>query len=227
MKTINLFAFLFSSCMSLVSAQPAYTVAYNENTAPLVPLIQAVYAEIGMQPVFVLVPSERAITGANGGAYDADLIRANGTLDAYPNLAFTREPIRRVDLYAYVKRNSGVIINTIADVKGHTVGLTQGSKLPEAFIKAEGIVPEVAYTASSLYLMLEAGRFEIALITSTQIISKSDPIFVGAKRVGPVLASSNSFHVLNKKHTGLIPKFDAAVKAMKADGRLEKLLNTP
>lgn len=108
MRKIFSLRFLFASLLALAtlvtfaSAQSAYVIAYYETTAPLPPLVKAIYAEIGIHPIFELVPSERA---------------------------------------------------------------------------------------------------------------------------GPVLARSMSYHVLNKRHAGLIPKFDAVLKEMKSDGLLSKYLD--
>lgn len=59
LKRFLVTAMLMTLVMLPAYSQTPYTVAYNETTAPLVPLVDAVYAEMGIDAVFELVPSER------------------------------------------------------------------------------------------------------------------------------------------------------------------------
>ncbi|MGE5453075.1 MAG: substrate-binding periplasmic protein [Acidobacteriota bacterium] len=208
-----------------LAAEPSpYIVAYNETTAPMLPLVKALYAEIGMHPTFVLVPSERAITETNRGVYDADLSRVPFAMELYPNVIHTREPLKKTELFAYVKQDAALSVSRPEDVKGHTLGMLRGSKLSEDFARRQGVTPVVSNGSESFYQMLAAGRFEIALVTSTQLLSPSDRMMTQAKRVGPVLTSTHSYHILNKRHADLVPQLDAGIRAMRADGRLARLL---
>ena len=203
-----------------------YKVAYNETTAPLLPLVNAIYNEIGLTPVFELVPSERAISDTNLGIYDADLSRVEGAIIKYPNLKRTNEPLRMTELYAYVKNTSRIVIQSSADVAQHSVGVLEGSKLSEEYVRQARIIPDVSFSADTFYKKLMAKRFEIGLFTSTQLLSQRALLAQGAKRVGPVLMSRPSFHIFHQKHADLIPAFDAVLKRMKADNRYQKLLGT-
>lgn len=215
---------LISLMASPAWAQSSYKVAYNDSTAYLIPLVKAMYADVGVHPVFQLVPSERAIALTSSGHFDADLSRVEEALRRYPNLVRTNEPIKRTDLYAYARKRSGIQFTQASELKHYSVALIRGAKLAEQFAQREGIDAYPVNSVASFYKMLAAGRFEIALITSTQHQSQVDQIHAIAERIGPVLAQSHSFHVLNKKHVGLIPKLDAALRAMKADGRAVLLL---
>lgn len=222
---LRFFVWLLASGMvSAAVAQPGYQVAYNDTTAPLIPLVKAMYAAIGVQATFELVPSERAIALTNSGHFDADLSRVEEALVHYPNLVRTNEPIKRTDLYAYARKGSGIQLTQVSELKQYSVALIRGSKLAEQFARQEGIRAYPANSAASFHKMLAAGRFDIALISSTQLQAQAEQINAIAERVGPVLAHSQSYHVLNKSHADLAPKLDAALKAMKADGRAAQLL---
>ena len=216
--------FVFGGGACPAGAQTPYIVVYNETTAPMVPLMAAVYADIGIHPVFELVPSERAISETNRGRYDADLSRVPMPQAEYPNLIYTHEPLKKTELYAYVKKGSSLVIKAPSDIKGHTVNMLRGSKLAQEFATQEGLELSSSNSAESFYNMLLAGRFEVALITNTQLMTQEAAVNASAQRVGPVLMSSHSYHVLNRKHADLVPKLDAALKAMKADGRFASLL---
>lgn len=221
----RLFAALPVTCLvSPVLAQAVYRVAYNEATGPMVPLVKAIYADLGMAPVFDLLPSERALAEVNAGKCDADLIRVEGVEKMYPNLVCTEEPIRKTELYAYAKRGSNAGFKTADELRQRTLGFARGSKLAEEFLLNRGWQAAVANSADSLLKMVAAERFEIALITSTQLLPQNALPLDGLERVGPVLMSSYSYHVLNRKHVQLVPQFDAVLRAMKADGRMAKYL---
>lgn len=213
------------SFMGLTSwAQAAYRIAYNETTAPLVPLLRAVYAEVGITPQFELLPSERAIALTNSGHFDADLSRVDEALKNYPNLVRTSEALKSTELYAYARKGSGLTLTNPAELKQHTVAVIRGSKLAEDYGQTEGLAIYQANSVESLYKMLAAGRFEVVLITSTQLRTQLQPLQQVAERTGPVLARSHSYHVLNRRHRDLIPKLDAVLKAMKRDGRMTRYL---
>jgi ABC-type amino acid transport substrate-binding protein len=202
--------------------QSAFVVAYNETTAPLVSMVQAIYAEMGIRPVFKLVPSERAIEVTSSGGYDADLSRVEGTESMYPDLVRSREPLKITELYAFARKGSGITIRHADDLKQRKLGFVRGSKLVEEFLQESGLQAQAANQAGSFYSMLSGGRFEIALVTSTQLLSQSQDQMANVERVGPVLMSRFSYHVFNKKHAELVPRFDAVLRAMKADGRSAK-----
>ena len=94
-------------------------------------------------------------------------------------------------------------------------------------MQARGLQAVAANSADTLFKMLSVDRFEVALVTSTQLLAPNGVALEGAERVGTALASSYSYHVLHRKHADLIPKFDAVLKAMKADGRFQKYLGGP
>lgn len=221
----RLFAALPVTClMSSAPAQTVYRVAYNEATGSMVPLVKAIYADMGMAPVFDLLPSERALAEVNAGKYDADLMRVEGVEKMYPNLVCTEEPIRKTELYAYAKRGTNAGFKTADELRLRTLGFARGSKLAEEFLQGRGLQAAVANSADSLLKMLGVERFEIALITSTQLLPQNALSLDGLERVGPVLMSSYSYHVLHRKHMGLVPRFDAVLRAMKSDGRMAKYL---
>jgi ABC-type amino acid transport substrate-binding protein len=204
--------------------QPKFRVAYDEATAPLVPVMKAAYAEIGIQPEFVLAPAERALLGASEGSYDADLSRVAGSLGAYPKLMFTREPIKKTELLPYVRIGSQIRIQSVVDLRRYKVGLMRGAKFAESYVSKTGLSVQTAPHPASFLKMLEAGRFDVALLTSTQLSSQQAMINLVAIQAGPALATAYSYHVLNVRHAALAEKLDAALRSMKADGRLSVLL---
>ncbi len=224
-RMIRLLLSLLLLGASASQAQPPnFRIAYNTSTAPLLPLVREVYRKIGMQPEFLLLPAERAITGAERGDYDADLSRAGGSIQAYTHLMQTREPLRRTELYAYARKGSPLLIRQAEELRGHSLGLLHGAKHAEEFVRHHGLQAQRSHSAESLYAMLNAERFEIALVTSIQARADRQVLELQAQRVSGALATGYSYHVLNKKHAALAPQFDAALLALKQSGQADHLL---
>jgi polar amino acid transport system substrate-binding protein len=225
LNRLAIFATLLALCLARpVQAQPKFRVAYDEATTLLIPVMKAAYAEIGLSPEFVLAPAERALRGANDGSYDADLSRVEGSLAAYPKLMFTLVPIKKTELLPYVRIGSQIRIQSVADLRRYKVGLMHGAKFAESYVSKAGLSVQTAPHPASFFKMLEAGRFDVALLTSTQLFSQQAMIDTVAIPAGPSLASAYSYHVLNVRHAALAPRLDAALRGMKADGRLSVLL---
>lgn len=198
-------------------------MAYNNATETYVPLIEAIYNEMGIQPRFILVPSERSISDTNNGVFDADIARVEGSLKKYPNLIFTKVPLIKTQLFAFVRKGSNIRISKIQDLKKYSIGIILGSKLPENFVIKEGLKVETASTLASFNSMFKGGRFEIALVTSNHLLAQDQLINEYGERTGPVLATTRSFHVMNKKNANLVSKFDFILSKLKANGQFEKL----
>ena len=109
-----------------------------------------------MQPVFVMVPSERALAQTDKGYYDADLSRVISVLSDYPNLVHPNEPIKQTELYPHVRAQSLIVIHRIRASVSERLGLC-GAKLAEGFVRSEGPESVVVNNAASLHAMLAAG----------------------------------------------------------------------
>lgn len=218
---------LLSLFSPMVAAQVPYVVSYHDVTAPLVPLVRAIYAEMGIEAEFVLVPMERAVALTDRGDYDAEVSRVSDALTNYVNIVQTQEPLRTIELHAYVKKGSGIELQTAEDLQVYRIGMFRGAKLAEVFAVTEGLKPVESLSLETLAKMLDAGRFDVALITTVQVAAYSEEILSVAERVGPVLSVSSAYHVLNKRNAGLVARFDEIVRAMRADGRMAQLLEQP
>ena len=205
-----------------LAAQPVMKISAQPGLESFFPLFTAIYAEMGYKAEITVVPNERALLQVNAGEFDADLGRAADVIGPYPNLVYTNEPIITIDLQAWAKKGSGIVIAAPADLRPYRVGIVLGAKFEEAFTSSLGLYVEKVPSLDSLAKMLDLGRIDL-VITSTAILDS--PIFAVGVLVAPKLATSQAFHVLNKMHVDLIPKFDEVLRTFKADGRYLKLLS--
>lgn len=215
------------ACLSMgcVMAQQAVKVSTNEATQRFNPMVAAVYKEIGLAPTFVPLPPERGLKSLESGEVDADLGRIMGGTAGYQNMVETKEPMFEVSLNAAVAKDFKGGEVGLANLKTFKVGLMRGTKLAEGIAAKMGIEATVANTLPQLFQMLGAGRIDVVLLLSATPLSNF-PEFTSTVVVqGKPLMEAKSVHVFGTKLAAYAPKFDAAVKAMKADGRWAKLLS--
>ena len=223
MKKSLICLFLVALVGYVLVAQPVMKIATGPTNENLYPLIKAIYAELGYQAEFAILPLERALYLTNSGDFDADLGRLKGIADQFPNLIATNEPIFTSYLQAWVKKGSAITITSLDDLKKYRVGIILGGKYVQNLVDKLGVPVEISPTYQSMAGMLDKGRFDVALKVS---VPNGDPELaeVGVL-VAPQLAKLETFHIFNKKHADLVFKWDAVLKAMKADGRFQKLMS--
>ncbi|MES2583571.1 MAG: transporter substrate-binding domain-containing protein [Pseudomonadota bacterium] len=204
-------------------AQQRIRVGTLEGARAYEPAIAAIYTEIGMTAEFVLLPPERSLKSVDSGAIDADMARVVGGTAGYPNLLETQEPLLELQLLAVVRKDFEPTRLQTADLKNYKLGFHRGTKMAEGLVNRLDLDATAANSTRQMLQMLHAGRFDVAL-TSSVIPLSGFPEFAGSLRtLQPPLVQFKVVHIVNKKWAALVPKIDAAVKAMKADGRWARL----
>jgi len=204
------------------SAQQIIRVAAQPGTEPYWTLLTAVYEVLGYKAVITEYPSERALAEVNSGRADAEAGRVVGELEDFPNLVYSSEPIINATLQAWARRGTAISISSPKDLKNYRIGTVRGIKLAELFAVSLSLSTIIAADEESLAKMLDAGRIDIALLTDIFLVS---PVYKIGVLVDPDLVTMKAYHVFNKKYAFLIPKWDAVLRAMKADGRYQKLIS--
>jgi ABC-type amino acid transport substrate-binding protein len=175
-------------------------------------------------PEFVLMPFERSLVSVDNGVIDADIGRAAGILGHYPNAIETSESILNLHIFAVVKRDFKHTTLARADLKNYRLGHVLGAKIAEHLVNSLGTKAEKAHSVHSLFEMLIHDRFEVALNSSTTPLSMY-PAYSGILVTLPQpIYSTKVVHVMNKRWADYVPRIDAAIRTMKADGRMAALL---
>jgi ABC-type amino acid transport substrate-binding protein len=187
------------------------------------PAVMAVYAEMGLPaPEFVLLPPERVLRNLENGELDADLGRIQGVARDYANLVETTVPIAKLSLYAVVRKGFPEVNGS--NLKGLRFGYVRGTKLAERFVESNQLQSLSGTSNANLARMVASDRMDVLLVTSSASLPHSvdygDLVVMQPK---PLYAAS-AVHVFHKRWEDLVPRFDAAVRRMIADGRLAKLL---
>lgn len=213
---------LMCACLACtLGAEPfRISCAQGSSSQSLMPLVGAIYEELGISADFALLPAERALRDANAGLCDADVARSAGSISEYPNLVFTHIPLWSICLHAWTLKESVIALNSAASLASFRVGYVRGLKLASAFCERENLSAQVVNSFDSGVKMLMAGRLDLLLSVSPTCCAELARI---GKPLPLVLDSAESFHVLNRSHENLVPKFDAILLKMKEDGRYARL----
>lgn len=202
-----------------LSAQTAIKVAAPVGTDSYFPLVREAYAEMGYRAEIIVMPPERAISDVNNGVYDAHIGTTVDILPSYPNTVATTESINVVNLQAWIKKGSPLALTGPDDLAAFKVGVIRGSKVCEVYVEKMKLVFVKADSIDALAKMLDCGRVDVAIVSSVLPSAALEKIGTLAL---PELTSVLVFHVFNMKNASLIEKWDAVLKAMKADGRYKK-----
>lgn len=208
-------------CASSCFPEQRYLIAYIAGNERFIPLLDSVYRQMGIVPEFRPMPAIRGLSDVNDGFLDADMIRVPASVEGYPNLVMNREPLLEIDLLAVSARGSTIRVSSAGDLGAYRLGYLNGAVAVNDFLDRNGLEAVAAPSTETLRLMLEAGRFDVALILFPRYLQSA--LDYGTV-CGPALLTIDSYHVFNVRNSGLIRKFDGLLAIMKADGRFRKLL---
>lgn len=227
MSKLLLAAVLFVFAAAGVHAQQVIKVGSTDGTKPYYPVVAAVYKEIGLTAQFVVLPSERSLKSVESGDVDADIARVAGGIKGYQNMVETTESLMELRLLAVVKKDFKATKLAPPDLKSYKLGLVRGTKMAEGLVQAMAVEASVANDIKGLLTMLSNDRFEVALLPHSYPLSAYPEYANTLITLQQPIITSKVVHVFNTKWADYVPKFDAVVKAMKADGRWAKLTTTP
>lgn len=224
MKTLFVFGVWLVCCSVSAFAQTTLKVGVSKETKPYEPLIAAIYQEIGLVAEFVVLPAERSLRSVDSGAVDADIGRVVGAARAYPNAMETHESVLDLQLLAVVRSDFAATTLSVADLRKYRIGYLHGFKMAEGVVQSLGMTASQTNSMESLLQMLLRERFDVALVTAVTPLSKYPEFADHLTTLAQPLLTTRVVHVMNKKWADYIPMFDAAVRRMKADGRIARLL---
>ncbi len=201
-------------------AQLELNIAGQEGSERFFPLLQAIYAQLGVQVKFDILPSARALALTNQGIYDAEIGRIEEIGEVYPNLKYSSEPLLTVRLVALVDRGSKIRLTSADELKHYRVGYLIGMSVAEVYVKQAELKAMSVVSHEQLAKMLGANRLDVVLMGTAFADS---PLYqIGAESL--TIATFNVYHILNKKYAYLLPEFDQILRQKKENGLYEQLL---
>jgi ABC-type amino acid transport substrate-binding protein len=217
---IPFFCFLIVS-LSNPEANRIVKVAAQAGTEKYVPLIKAVYMQMGYTAEFTILPSERAIHETDNGKYDAEIGRTIQTSKKFQNIICTNESILDGSFCAWTIKGSAISIQSSKDLKKYRIGLLNGIKTVQDICDSLHIVYELPSSIESLSKMLQRKRIDIVIIPDILSAPQLDSI---AHKQQLTFGSFKIYHLYNKNNQQLIPLWDKALQTLKKNGRYDSLL---
>ncbi|NGZ26119.1 MAG: transporter substrate-binding domain-containing protein [Magnetococcales bacterium] len=208
--------------LSLVVSDANPILSNKDHTGILDTLVKDTFRQLGIPITITPLPSERAITNANTGMDDGDLLRIGGLSQKYPNLIQVQEKWMDMEFSAFTRKPQ-ITIASWQDLTPYTVGMIRGWKV---FENATSHVPQrsLVVNSESLFALLLKDRVDIILYDRLQgevIIQKQK--LSDIRLAGKPLTVEPLYLYMNKKHAGLVPQIEEQLRRMKADGSHARL----
>ena len=187
------------------------------------------FKRLGYNFKLINLPGERSLVDANSGVVDGEAARiASLKSDKYSNLIQVSEPIFVIREGVY-STDTSIRINGWESLrgKGFKVGLFKGTKSVEKklplYVEKENIVTLTGF--EQCLKMLQARRIDLFILTT--LMEESAPMksdaYKDVKRVG-VVEEKTVYPWFHKRHKELVSPLAYTLKAMKAEGTLQKLI---
>jgi cystine transport system substrate-binding protein len=187
-----------------------------------VDVAKLVCAKLGVKPEFVTTEWAAILAGLGAGKYDVIVSQVGITPRRQQAFDFSR-PYTYSAPQLIVRRNEEAAYKSLADLKGRTVGVGQGSVFEQQVRAVPGIEVKSYPAAPENLQDLAFGRIDAALNDSLMVgylLKNSQlPIRAGA-RVGDVERMGIAFRKGNPKFHAAV---DQALDAVRADGSLKQV----
>lgn len=193
-----------------------FVISYVEHESIIkyyVPLLDAAYRSIGIEPDFVLINDKRALKLLDKGEIDADTAKTSETLNNYSNIVKLPTAIGKIETTLICQENIICDLSILNDnrkilgvigakefygdlLKGSNISLVEFTSFEVLFKVFEQKKVDYAFTVFDEYNKISQVRYPNSFIIEEKI----------------------GFHLLNEKHKKLIPLLEKAIKDTLAKG---------
>lgn len=191
---------------------------------------QALFQRLNLPMEIRTLPTARLTVELNNGQLDGDLGRPWGFAETQNQLLRVDEPMAEIvfGLWTLDPKRGLQSLDQLTD-HPETVTYTRG--VVECEVALRRVLPDtyvmaVSTTASAL-AMLHAGRNALHCGVDMALLSDAGSPEMAGKPVPRLLwriGKPQTLHLyLHRRHAALLPRINATLKAMKADGELERL----
>lgn len=209
-----------------LGAQTPLELARNEKLAEQFvaeKILLSIYKQLGLTVAVEPLPPARAnimtVTGEKGG--EVARIFSYGVKN--PSLLRVEPAYYSLTTAAFAKAGRKITLSSLADLKKYRIGILLGvqhSKDAVEGVKDVSVAPD----ADSLFNMLNADRFDIALDTGINGAYMLKKLKLTEIQQVAVLARLDLFHYLHEKNRQLLTRIADMIKKLKANGELAKLV---
>ena len=183
---------------------------------------ETAFQRAGVKAVVREVSPERSAVLANEGTTDGDVGRSSGLEKTYPNLVQVPEPIFLYAPTAFSYQRFDVT-GGWESLRSHTVCIRRGLRQTEQ--RTRELQRQILADEATMLRMLAAGGCDVAVMERNNGLARAamaaDPPLL---RLLPPMEVMPLYIYLHKSHAGLVPKLSAALRQMRADGSMQRLL---
>jgi len=183
---------------------------------------EVAFQRAGVTAVAREVSPERSAVLANEGTTDGDVGRTAGLEKNFPNLVQIPEPIYQYVPTAFAYKRYEVA-GGWESLRSHTICIRRGLRQTDQ--RTQDMARQILPDEATMLRMLAAGGCEIAIMERNNALARAamaaDPPLL---RLMPPMEVMPLYIYLHKTHAALVPKVAAALKQMRADGTMHKLL---
>lgn len=188
-------------------------------------LVVEAFARIGRVAELAPLPSERALLSVMTGETDGDINRVSGLEGLYPDLVQAQESNMVYDFMAFARR-SDLVVRDWNDLRNYHVGYITGWKLLDEHVRAKSVTK--VDNPEQLFALLAHERVDLILfdrLGGEYHIRRRG--LQDVQVIEPPLATREMFLYLHRRHRDVLPAYEEALRAMKADGTHQRIFSTP
>lgn len=179
------------------------------------------YAKLDIPVRFKEVPAARALAESSSGITDGELHRIAGLSSRFPKLVQVKVPVNWIDAIV-VTRTVRFTPQGWDSLRPYRIGYHYGIQAFERGTRGMKVDP--APTNALVLRKLQQGRTDIALmadVEARELLAKLGDS--GLQILAPPIARIALYHYVHKKHAHLVPRLEAVLQAMAADGTIEAI----
>lgn len=184
--------------------------------------LREVFKRAQIDLVIEHLPAERALINANTGIDDGTFLRISGLSDTYSNLIMVPESFMDFEFVA-ISNGKKIVPDGWASLDPYYLGVITGWKIVEDNTGNSKGVTKVD-TVDHLFQLLSHNRVDLIIYEKLRaLVALQERPVEDAIILEPPLVRKPMFLYLNVKHSDLVPKIAAALRASKADGTHDRL----
>ncbi|UZE96372.1 substrate-binding periplasmic protein [Alkalimarinus alittae] len=231
-SSLIIFIIMPLSLLSMTQTATAQTSTINITTfdqaAPRLSVsemvMREIYSRLNIELQLSKHPGNRALSLADEGRVDGDLIRTTAVEDITHNLIRIPTPIAQIKHVVYTKKERSFEVKGWGSLKPYKIGIIRGVKIIEE--RSKSLHPAIISSPKSLYKMLYLERINAAVFTELDglFTLKALNLHHEIIKLSPPLEITPGYHYLHRKHAVLIEKLSTLMQEMEASGELQALI---
>ncbi|MCP3927046.1 MAG: ABC transporter substrate-binding protein [Desulfobacterales bacterium] len=191
------------------------------------PILREAYQQLDIQIKVRLAPGERAITEANSGNWDGDLIRKAGLEKKYRNLVMIPVSLVTAEWVVFSKKRFPV--HGWKSIRPYNIVIQRGLRVAED--GTHGMKVMAVTSIIQMFKMIDIDRADIAVSTRLEgTITIKKLGLSGINLLEPSLQHFPLYHYIHNKHKKKVPELTNILRNMEQRGRIkaikEEVLNS-